>query len=54
MPVPEDMRRTVKTQLRLSEEASKALRQLPAGKRSRWVSDLIVKAWKRIRRERGR
>lgn len=46
--VPEDMRHTVKVQLRLSPDAAAALRQKPAGERSAWVSGLILKAAKKL------
>lgn len=38
---PEDMRKTVKVQLRLSEKAAEVLRKIASGERSKWISDLI-------------
>lgn len=48
MPTTEDMRRTVKAQLRITPEAAEALETIPRGTRSAWVSDLIVRAARRL------
>ncbi len=54
MPVPEDMRRTVRHQFRLTPEAHEALQVKPVGKRSEWVSKLILDAARKLgwRREK--
>ena len=40
--IPESQRGTVKVQLRLDPHAAEVLERVPAGKRSEYVSDLIV------------
>lgn len=52
--IPRSQRTRKGVELTLTPEAREALEDIPRGQWSEWVSDLIVKAWKRIRRERGR
>lgn len=46
--IPEDMRRTVKVQLRLPEKVARVLAYLPRGERSKWVAELIWKHREKI------
>lgn len=52
--IPEDMRHTVKVQLRLPEKVAELLRKLPVGERSKWIAALIWKHRAKILDGRGR
>lgn len=51
---PEDMRRTVKVQLRLPEKVARVLSYIPVGERSKWIAELIWKHRAKILDGRGK